>query len=565
MAVDGKKNPHSELIATLQGFFAPSKSGDDHPRCRFPARYFWLKEMLLIKEESLPAVSCNSLHERLQQINPQKAVLIFPSPYIRGRGSMFGHTLLRIDGNINSDLLSYAVNYAAMVPPSTSVLTYVYKGVSGGFKGYYSLMPYYAKIKEYNDLEQRDIWEYQLNLDAKEVWYMVLHVMELQDIYSDYRFFGENCSFNLLFLLEAARPSLKLTERYWNRLSFWVIPIDTIDVIQSVGLISEIDYRPALATRINYYSSLLKPEVQKQAFDIATQRLDPGTGDELNLPIDDRVKALNLAAQFTQYQYSRMELDQREYQQQFLSIIKERNKLAYALEPQDIITVPKPPNEGHLSGKVSVGVGYANDSLFTEVGYRPAYHSIDDPPVGHKSGEQLILLDVKGRYYEKNYGLKLQSFHLLDIISVTPRTMIIKPISWKFNTGLDQQILRDGEVHLVYRINGGAGVSYNSEWLGLSYGMTEVDFIYSDQLHDKIDFGIGLTAGTIKQLKEWWQVNFQLRWLYYNLSENCAIYRGDLFQTFTLSRNNAIVLRAGFYGIPGHIKPEISFAWNHYF
>ena len=51
-----------------------------------------------------------------------------------------------------------------------------------------------------------------------------MHLWELSAIYSDDDFFDENRSFNLLFLMEAARPSLHLTDRNWR----WTIPVDTI-------------------------------------------------------------------------------------------------------------------------------------------------------------------------------------------------------------------------------------------------------------------------------------------------------------------------------------------------
>ena len=275
LAPDGKVNPQAELSTTLQSFFETQNDDHKHPRCRFPARYSWIKEMLGINEQAIPVVSCNNVQDTMRKIDPHKAVLIYPSAYIRGPSAMFGHTLLRIDNKLSNNLLSYSVNYAATVPQPTPVLNYIYKGISGGFKGYYSLKPYYAKIKEYNDLEQRDIWEYQLNLSGEEVRNMVLHILELQDIYSDYHFLDENCAFNLLFLLEAARPSLKLTEQYWNKYDFWVIPADTLEVIKGAGLIAKIDYRPALATSISYYTAISKPTVQNLAFEIAMQHSEP--------------------------------------------------------------------------------------------------------------------------------------------------------------------------------------------------------------------------------------------------------------------------------------------------
>ena len=86
------------------------------------------------------------------------------------------------------------------------------------FQGIFLHPPYYEKVTEYNNIDHRDIWEYDLNFSEHEVLRMVMHMWELKDIYSDYYFFDENCSYDLLYLLEAARPSLELTDEFRNGL-----------------------------------------------------------------------------------------------------------------------------------------------------------------------------------------------------------------------------------------------------------------------------------------------------------------------------------------------------------
>jgi hypothetical protein len=75
-------------------------------------------------------------------------------------------------------------------------------------------MPYYLKVREYSDLENRDIWEYELNLTPEEIDRLLMHAWELGPIHFDYYFFDENCAYHLLGLLEAARPDLTLTEGF---------------------------------------------------------------------------------------------------------------------------------------------------------------------------------------------------------------------------------------------------------------------------------------------------------------------------------------------------------------
>ena len=127
LSPNGKTEPAAELAATLRGLFAGEPGGDEHPRCRFPARAAWLAEELSIGADRLPPMACPQLDEALAAVDPQSVVLVFPSAHPNGPASMFGHTLLRVGSTYRSDLLSYAVNYAAHTT-DTNGLVYAVKG-----------------------------------------------------------------------------------------------------------------------------------------------------------------------------------------------------------------------------------------------------------------------------------------------------------------------------------------------------------------------------------------------------------------------------------------------------
>ena len=248
LAPDGKVNPKSELESTIRILFNNNIEKTDPRICQFIARYTWLTEQLNIDASKVPIFDC----EQIQNIKVKSASLAFPTYYMNNPASMFGHTLLIIETQYPNKLLNHAVNYAAMTN-ETNGFVFAYKGIFGLFDGYYSILPYYKKIQEYSDINQRDIWEYQLNLTETELKRMILHIRELEKISTKYFFFSENCSYNLLFLLEAARPQLKLTDKFGP----FVIPIDTVKVVKKSGLITKTVYRPSKATKIkNIYKEL---------------------------------------------------------------------------------------------------------------------------------------------------------------------------------------------------------------------------------------------------------------------------------------------------------------------
>lgn len=564
LAPNGKQNPEAELRATLHGLFTTVDSSEKHPRCRFPARYAWLKEVLSIDEDQLPRIDCSELDETLREISPRSAVLIFPAANNTRLSSIFGHTLIRIDRADQSDLLSHAVNYAALTTEAGGFV-YAYKGIFGHYKGYYSMLPYYQKIKEYNDLGDRDIWEYHLNLSEKEVYRMVLHIKELKEIYSDYYFLDENCSFSLLFLLDAARPSLRLVEKFWNRPSFWVIPTDTVAAIRQAGLVSKVSYRPCLATTIRNTAAPMEKAMRDKAMAIVRQELPPEHVATMNVSQEDRKSIIDLATRCIQYQYSRMVLDQKEYKRRILAVLRAKNDIGKTSAEFDKIPVLPPPDEGHGPGKIGVGFGHREDSYFTEIKLRPVYHDLHDPDVGYLEGSQVILFEMNGRYYEKGGSFKLQNVQLIDIVLLAPRDFFFTPVSWKVNIGLDREIMPDGSEHLLYRINMGGGLSYNIRKVGIFYGMLETDLNATNRFEDNFALGAGLTIGILHNLNEWWKVSLQGQAVYYMLGESHEKYRGTLAQNFRVTRNTGIGFQVNLESSFGFYRAEASVHMNYYF
>ena len=553
LSPNGKGDPKKELKDTLKGFFSPEIDQVTHPLCRFPARYAWLKEMLSIDEERLPGIRCNGLEQFLQKTSPKSAALIFPAATNTRLASMFGHTLLRIDSANKNKLLSYAVNYAALTRDRVGC-AYAYKGIFGHYNGYYAMLPYYQKIREYNDLEDRDMWEYDLNLSEEEVVRMVLHIWELKEIYSEYYFFDENCSYNLLFLLEAARPSIDLTSRFWDTWSFWVIPTDTVYLIREAGLISKVTCRPSLATKIRYDATQLDSNMRDLVTDIVFQRVAPHQIIEMDLTVDNKRRILESATRCIQYQYSSMLLKPKEYQERIVKLARTKNDLGKTnLAPGHIPNLSS-PDMGHMPGRVGIGFGYREDSPFTQIRLRPAYHGPDDPDQGYVDGSQLNILDVAGRYYNEGKSLKLEKFCLIDIVSLAPRDFFLKPISWKFKTGFERDIMPDGNAHLLYRINIGGGYSYRPFQAGILYGLLETDLNMTGRFQDKFSLGAGFTMGLAANLSQRLRLNLKGQAMIYELGESYRKYTGTLLQSVAITRNMGISLQ---------IKMERAFGFQH--
>ncbi|MDD2366627.1 MAG: DUF4105 domain-containing protein [Desulfuromonadaceae bacterium] len=556
----GRTDPVLELEATLRSFFEPDSIDGHSSLCKFPARYSWLEEQLDIDPAELPEVSCSERDKSLETVEAKSAVLVFPVGHINSPASMFGHSLIRIDGSSKSTLISYAVNYSAVNTDSNG-LSYAYKGLTGMYKGYFSLMPYYDKVKEYNNLEHRDMWEYRLSLSEAEVKQMLYHIWELQNINSSYYFIDENCSYNLLFLIEVARPELHLTDKT----GFFVAPSDTVRVVMDTGIVDEIKYRPSQGTKIRKIISLLDSETQKTAHDISFQSDEADILNQMAVSKIDKIKILDLAAGFVQFRYSRKEIEKSNYNRKYLKILNHRSSLGTAPEDLYAIEEPSRPDTGHGTTKISIAAGIHRNKLFGELNIQPVFHALLDPDEGYLPGAQIKFLDTSLRYDSGIDKYYLKTLHLIDIISISPRDSFFKPLSWKINTGFDRILFSDGNEHTIYRLNSGGGFSYTSPFGGLFYMLGEIDINIAPQFSDFVSIAPGFSVGLIEQLmkKTKLYLNFSSYW--YVTGDKRALLKGSLGINQSLNKSNSISLESSQEHIGSLNVSEVSMRWNYYY
>ncbi len=509
LAPDGKYNPESELEATIR--FLYSYNDKENPVCRFMARYSWLKK-------ELGAVSPHETHcEKLQEIisfkDDMSVHLIFPTGYINSPASMFGHTLLTVQSQYNPGLLSSAVNYAANTN-ETFGPSFAFKGIFGLYRGYFSIQPYYSKVQEYSDLESRDIWEYKLNLNQDEVRMMLFHIWELDNIYSDYYFFDENCSYNLLYLLEVTRPDTHLTDNFF----FWVIPIDTLRKVSNAGFIENKAFRPSRTTLIQY----LVDHLNKQQIN-AIKSIAKG-----NNPLDvinhysfndlEKVQVLDCASEYIQYCYADKQYSQKEYQTIFINVLKLRSTLTNTITYSP--PAPPPPEDGHYSSRINIQMGSFENDSFTELSYRPSYHDLCDDTSGFVSGSQIIFGEIAARYYWDTQKIQFQRFDIIDIESIAPINPLIKPLSWKIITGFERLPFENNNELLVYQLNTGGGYAFSlTHWFQL-YGMVEFSGLLHNDFENNIEVAPGASIGLLLQPFNKMRLRFHVNDCYYMFGES---------------------------------------------
>ena len=511
---NGKEDLKEELFETINSL----ETGTNNVLCRFPLRVEWLKENIPTLEEKIVPYSCEELDKFLELTDAKYVTMVFPTAHINSPASMYGHTFLKVGGDKETPLISNAINYAAKTDEKNGLI-FAYNGLFGGYEGRYSIMPYYEKIKEYNNLEQRDVWEYDLNLSQEEINKLVLHTWELKDSYADYYFFKENCSYNVLWLLEIARPSLDLVSYF----DFKAIPLDTIKILTKYdGLIVDSRYRYSNLKKMKH---ILNEEIENKEF------LKAYINDEIELPDSlsqsDKISYLDFKIAYTQYQRSEDGTEKKEYIKNYLKLLKERS--SYKQTRTYNIKSPLDPLISHDSARI--GLFYdSNDSFETSI--KPAYNDMYDIVDGYLQGAYIDFFELNFKK-QKDKDVKLDRFTLIKIKSYSPQDMIFKPISWGIDAGYEHFKDKDD----YFKIKPEVGVSFGND-KDFIYSMLGSNIYYkgNDQL-----YSAGVNIGFITNRIE--NFNIGVNYTYDKYNKSLENNQFEAFTTYKVHRNLALNLK----------------------
>ena len=494
LSPQGKRSPRAELEATLAAIQQPG-TGDEHARCRFPARDHWLRTRLSLPDSQR---ECPGFEQWKRTLNTDTVTLVFAASYLNSPSSMFGHTFLRLDPPSDDQstdlLLANTISYAADAAAHDSELLFAYKGIFGGYPGITTVQPYYDKIRLYTDIENRDLWEYTLNLTPAEVDQLQAHAWEIRDRNFDYYFFDENCAYRLLALIDVARPGTDLL----GEVSTHAIPSDTVRWVVDKELVSEIHYRPSAATTVSYSLAQLSDEQRELAASLARGRMPVDVPALAQLDDHSRARLLDATYDYVRYQ-SEAEGWPREFaaplSHRLLRARSEIDGVTELLQPQ---TPAIRDDQGHDTFRASLSGGRWDDRNFTQLTLRPAYHDLLDPPAGYRSGAQLQFLRLDARYYTDNDELQVERLTGVEIRSLSPRNEFFSPLSWQVGFGGRRTDVGDDRVLTPY-LEGGAGGSWALTPTGQAFAIATADLEIDDDIHRGYDFAPGVDLGVLHQ------------------------------------------------------------------
>lgn len=239
LASTGRTNALAELQATIALFDASHNDDENHPQCRFPARYVWLQQQGVLTNQQ--QASCQAFHEWAETEQLRSSSLIFADGFLGNPASFYGHLLLKNNaGNaeFGSDLLNNSLNFGAVVGDNENPIVYILKGLFGGYQATYSASHFYRYNINYAEAELRDLWDYELNVSPEQAYLLTAHNWELMQTAYTYYFTHRNCAYHIGRTLE-----LVTDEPFMQRYEPVVFPIAVVQRLAN----STINGEPAVA------------------------------------------------------------------------------------------------------------------------------------------------------------------------------------------------------------------------------------------------------------------------------------------------------------------------------
>lgn len=512
---NGKYSPKDELKSLIHELNVDNPDEDKNAFCQYPARVRWLRSIGYAVPES--KVSCTKRDRFRERMSAKSVAIVFSSYYLNNPASSFGHTLIRLGKGSHEDemnrtateLLDTGINYGANTGNAGPIL-YSLGGLAGLFVGTFSAIPYYYKVRQYNDYETRDLWTYHLNFSQTEIDFMVDHIWELGQTYFNYFFLSENCSYHVLTVLEAVRPSIDLRQ---HMPYMYAIPSETLKTLEAEKVVGHHSFRPAPSTafyhQLNMLSSQEKKDVHRLVFD--QKPIGEYSPERKALVYDTALSLVDFkfAKQIMKGDGQAQELKK--------PLLIARSKIPVRSPDLDFSKVmASAPHLGHGQKRLSLSGINRDGKNYLDTEWRFAFHDVLDRSLGYPPRTRLEIMKMTLRTDGEDY--QVRDFYLVDAFTFGKWDMFNKSSSWKVRLGQWQTRYRKQDLS-TQGFLGGYGYSYPFSKF-TPYFLVHGESSYVSEEIMKMKFAYGSDAGLIFDLSDTLKYQSSLEWRAYPWNES---------------------------------------------
>lgn len=497
----GKTDPKKEYEASLKLV----QNQDLQFKSNFPLRYKYIALQNNIKYD--PTISISN--------NVSSVIIAFPSSYMSNPASMFGHLylVLKTDkGTLDSDILHYVAD-----TDGDRTINYIFKGLSGQYKGSFIKEPYYKEIKKYNYVEARDITYYDLILSEEQIENLQLHYLELKNCFFYYYFLDQNCASFIGKLLNVILDNDIVTKRAY------VMPSQIINDLYKSSLLENEAIRIANTRIFNRLFNSLSNKQKRKVIQLFFEKINEHSPDI------EVLKTFIIISEYVINNHSNLS-DTIRFNR--ITAYKKLNDLqVFNIRPTD----QKSENVNKIQSQ-SIGFSHLFENNY-EFKFNPIYFSefVQFDKIEHTS---VKCLGTKVYVY-KNIN-PLYVLDLMDLTSITQFNSVLNSFSWgiKSTIAYQQSFITNQEFTFGYGLN-----SINS---GIFYGLIGINLTNYDDINESplannnLQFSptgrVGLNQNLAKNLKG--RLSYQNKFQKDYITAELIYKQNDFLNKLTILNNN---------------------------
>jgi hypothetical protein len=471
----------NELKMTIESFFKTNIKNDNHAICKYPARYIWIKQQLNLTDNDFPKIECKSFNQYLKKTAAQSIQLIFVSENTSSPSSMMGHVFFKLSGkDIHNIQREHAVSFFTVID-TMNLPSLLVKSTITGMKGFFLLRPYQEQIKRYLKEENRNIWEYSLNLSEDEQRLIYFHFWELKDVKIKYLFTGFNCATIVHDML--SMTSVKF--RKDNHL--WITPKDVIKDAKKNDIINQVTLKASPQWHIKMLLDELKELNDSRIVeDIEFKQLNMLKDIKFSSNQKTMFLEKELLSAYLKYQYNNHEINE-SVVYRIENMSNSKTKILKETYRLDLSNYKDPLN---TFDDTQMGLSYIskNNKNYFLFSFLPASNTLYDDNREYFGESDLRIMEFN-LLINKN-KLEVDSFNLYSMKSLLPWDNFTGGLSSSLNINYESQYdMKLGEFK-AYNIS--AGIGYTKQYfndifmysllnVGVAYGQSKLyPYIYPE-------------------------------------------------------------------------------------
>lgn len=437
-------SPKDELQATIKALFEESalyKDINKHPQCRFPARRLFLLHELNLSNDIFPSVACPDFQNYQNKAPADTISLIYASENVKSPSSMMGHTFFKYSGkNYQNQNAEHAISFYTVLD-SFNLLTLAYQNTVSGMGGFFALQPYKEVVAQYLYRENRNVWEYQLELSEYRKKLVNYHVWELKDVQMRYFFANYNCSTVVYYILSLAEPNI------YGKKKLWITPLDTVKYLYDEKLVKNSQLTPSTEWLIK----MLEENINSHDVNNVKEIVFNSQYDEIE-KLD--FLSLELLKNYSLLEHKKKNIDSTKFSAINSKIEGLSSKEEKFFDISNYKSPYKIPNQRQL------GVGYKSveDEDFLKLSFLGASHLLSDDNREYFGESELKIVDLS--LLINKSGLKLENFTLYGMKSYIPFDTLTNDISYEFEIAVKRDYDENMQYKNIFKINGGMGFDF---------------------------------------------------------------------------------------------------------